>query len=213
MAWFKCVGNGNNNVPQIIPVDNYHGANTTVPHQYTVLEDGLYLVVTSNGYTGARSVTLPQGRTAIINQDVAPTGDSRGALFVASYLQSGDVIDIISGYGGTWQENGCMVFLLKNIALSTVYDTDSIADDTLTCTLPSNNNYYLSLGVCMGSNINNFYDSITDVVAPLLKLNMLIGQNTEIVVYLNTGNLTPQLDMYGFDGGGVCYCIINASLQ
>lgn len=205
-------GGGGNTVPQMIPVANYHGSNSSVPFVYTVLEDGLYLIVTSNGYTGVRSVTLPQNRTAIINQDVAPVGDSRGALVVAANLQTNDEVEIISGHGGGWQQNGCIIFLLKNITLTTVYDTEAISDNTLTYDLPLDNNYYLSLGVCMGGGISNFYDSIVDTSAPLLKENFLIGQNTEFVAYLETGNSTPQLSMYGYDGGGVCYCIINATI-
>ena len=216
MSWFRCIGNGGgggeDTAPQMIPVANYHGSNSSVPFFYTVLEDGLYLIVTSNGYTGTRSVTLPQNRTAIINQDVAPEGDSRGALVVAANLQTNDEVEIISGHGGGWQQNGCIIFLLKNITLTTVYDTEAISDNTLTYDLPSDNNYYLSIGVCMGGGIGNFYDSIVDTSAPLLKENFLIGQNTEFVAYLETGNSTPQLSMYGYDGGGVCYCIINATI-
>ena len=73
MALYRCVG-GNGSGPgpsapsyeiELIENNTTNGSST-----FTITEDGTYLIIVSNSHSGSRSITLPQGRTATIQEDI-----------------------------------------------------------------------------------------------------------------------------------------------
>lgn len=193
--------------PTIIPVfNNLDRGNST----YTVLEDGLYLIEVSNSYQGTRSIMLPSGRTSIISQSM--TGTDRGMSIEIVELKSGDVITL-SATSMQWTALSKCIFLLKNIEVLSVYDTDYADDTTLTySSVPSTEDHYMSIGVCFGAGPSKYYDSTVDTTIPLERDDEG-GNLTLCSVRLDKGKNFPTLSYYGYDGGGAYLCVLSVQVQ
>lgn len=192
--------------PTIIPVfNNLDRGNST----YTVLEDGLYLIEVSNSYQGSRSITLPSGRTSIISQSM--TGTDRGMSIEIVELKSGDEITL-SATSMQWTALSKCIFLLKNIEVLSVQDTDYADDTTLAySSIPSTDNYYMTIGVCFGAGPGKYYDSTVDTVVPLERDDE--GGNLSLCsIRFDKGKNFPTLSYYGYDGGGAYLCVLNAQI-
>lgn len=192
--------------PVLIPVfGNTSSGNST----YTIIEDGLYLIEVTNSYQGSRSITLPSGRTPIVNEAIS--GNSRGTTIVIAELQSGDEITL-SATASTWLAFSKSVFLLKNIDALSVYDTDYVDDTTLVYnSIPSTDDYYMTIGVCFGREAGKYYDSTVNTVIPL-EQDDECGAMSLCSIRLDKGRNFPELSYYGYDGGGAYLCVLKVNV-
>ena len=207
-AGIKFVGGGSpQSQPVIIPVFSNTSSGSST---YTILEDGLYLIEVTNSYQGSRSITLPSGRTPIVNQTI--DGSSRGTTIEIVELQSGDEITL-SATASTWLAFSKSVFLLKNIVVSSVYDTDGVDDTTLTYnSIPSTDDYYMTIGVCFGRQTENYYDGTVNTQIPLEQEDFS-GIMTLGSIRIDKGSNFPTLSYYGYDGGGAYLCVLSVDIN
>lgn len=193
--------------PIIIPVFNSTESGIST---YTVIEDGLYLIEVSNSYSGTRSITLPSGRTPIVNEAIS--GDSRGTTIEIVELKSGDEITL-SATVSQWVSFSKNISLLRNIEVLNVYDTDYADDTTLTYnSIPSTDDYYMTIGVCFGRQENNYYDGTVNTKIPSEQEDFS-GTTTLGSIRLDKGKNFPELSYYGYDGGGAYLCVLNVRVQ
>lgn len=170
---------------------------------FTIEEDGTYLIVVSNSYQGSRSVTLPQGRTAIINQDIETT---YGMTVVVADLQEDDVVTM-SAAPATWTAFSKQIYKLTNVTASTVYGSQANNDGAYTYTLPTTGNY-LVVGMSFGRTSTDYRDdTLQDKAAK--SISNEVGANTITKVYADAGENMPEFSMYGYDGGGVFFVALN----
>ncbi len=170
---------------------------------YTIDEDGTYLIIVSNSYQGARSITLPQGRTAIINQSVEVTDGLRGMTIVVADLLEDDVVTM-SATPVTWVAFSKQIYKLTNINVQSVYETKAKNDNSETYSAPASGDY-LVVGLCFGRTEAYYRDDTKGSGNGVTRYNT---QNTITKIYADKGENIPQLDMYGYDGGGVFYIAI-----
>lgn len=190
----------------VIPVFNDVSSGSST---YTVIEDGLYLIEVSNSYQGTRSITLPSGRTPIVSQTL--TGDNRGLDVNIVELQKGDEV-ILSATASTWLAYSKSIFLLKNIEVSGVYDTDYADDITLTYdSIPSTDDFYMTVGVCFGRERGKYYDSTVNTAIPF-EQDDECGAMSLCSIRLDKGRNFPELSYYGYDGGGAYLCVLSVDV-
>lgn len=197
-------------------VDSYDSKGS---HQYTVQENGMYLIIVSTGQayrpTNA-SITLPQGRSAIIedlmNYELSDTFQAQVRYCIAD-LQVGDVITTeIVRSDGAWNTNLNDIYKLSGIRInsnsSVIKHLERVGDGTASYTPPSDNNYYLEIGVAYATYGNKH--NYTDLTGkePEVVVEEETGYKSLIAFYYGQGNKLPTISMQGYDGGaGIVGCI------
>ena len=121
---------------------------TSGSSSFTITEDGTYLIIVSVSHLGSRSITLPQGRTATISQDVEINDGHRGISVVVADLMANDVVTL-SATPTNWNAFGKLIYKLSNTSVNAVYSTKSKADGTDTFSVPTSSDY-IAVGVCLG---------------------------------------------------------------
>jgi hypothetical protein len=170
---------------------------------FTITEDGTYLIVVSNSYQGSRSITLPQGRTATINQDVETT---YGMTIVVADLQENDVVTM-SATPSTWAAFSKQIYKLTNINTGLVQNKVAKNDGSQTFSVPTSGDF-LVVGLCFGRTSADYRDDTAETKAAK-SISREVGANTNVNVYADKGENIPTLDLYGYDGGGAFFISIN----
>lgn len=214
MAWFKCIGpieGGEIPGPKVTPI--WWAARSGYDAYFTAPVSGLYLLQASCGYQGTANITLPSGKTPIINETVpCVSGEtSRLAKYIIVELEANDVVTYYTVENGQWPEFCALAFLLENIDTSsiTVYDTEGLNDDVLSySSIPSTSDIYMSIASYFGSNWANYRNDT--VISGSLKenINQPGAKNTSCSIIIDEGQNFPTLSYYGYDGGGVCLLIL-----
>lgn len=210
MAFYPCLQavntGGSSAYPHVSLVQEYttSGAST-----YTITESGTYLLIVSNSLQGSRDITLPAGRTAIINENIEPTsGSIYGTTVVVVDLQANDEI-ILSASPGGWTAFSKQVYKLEDATISSVYGTQANIDGHYSYTLSGSGTYIL-VGVCFGRTTFDYYDESSVRTCCYLGHDSPVNCTyTKVVV--GTGDEIGQHDLYGYDGGGVDFIAINIS--
>lgn len=179
---------------------------TSGSSSFTITEDGTYLIIASVSYQGSRSITLPQGRTATINQDVEIADGHRGMTVVVVDLEEDDVVTI-STTPSQWNAFGKLIYKLSNVSVSSVYSTQTKADGTQTFSVPTSGDY-LVVGLCFGLQSGYYYD-LTEEDYATKNITTRVGVNTLSRIFADKGNNIPTLELYGNDGGGAFFIAIN----
>lgn len=182
-------GGGGSVTPSIT---NVYDSNTSGSSSYTVLKDGLYLIINSYSYYATHSVTL--SRTPIISGYI---GSDRGMTWDIVNLKKNDVVTMVNT-PSSWDAFGKIIYLLENITVDSLSDSEGVDDGTATLTPPSGN--YLMVGVAMGRTSNDYSNNTDTTGFNGIKLEDEIGVNTSIGVYY--GDDIPEGNFYGYDGGG-----------
>lgn len=182
-------GGGGSVTPSITKV---YDSNTSGSSSYTVLKDGLYLIINSYSYNATHSVTL--SRTPIISGYI---GSDRGMTWDIVNLKKDDVVTMVNT-PSSWDAFGKVIYLLENITVDSLSDSEGVDDGTAILTPPSGN--YLMVGVAMGRTSNDYSNNTDTTGFNGIKLEDEIGVNTSIGVYY--GDDIPEGNFYGYDGGG-----------
>ncbi len=174
---------------------------------FTITENGTYLIIVSVSHQGSKSITLPQGRTATIEQavEVADEGH-RGMTVVIADLEANDVVTL-SATPSQWNAFSKQIYKLSNVSASSVYSTQAKADGNQTFSVPASGNY-LVVGLCFGISSGYYYDMTSGSIASK-NVTTNVGVNAIAKVYADEGNNIPVLDLYGYDGGGAFFIAIN----
>lgn len=175
---------------------------------YTVLEKGLYLIIVSVSYQGNKSITLPQGRTPIVNENVV-VNTSIGVQCVAVNLFEGDIVTL-NAQNSNWAAFSKQIYKLKGITIQSVYGTDAVQDNTLSFSVPDNDNEYMVIGTCFGGESHKF--TVNTDGTPAIK-TFVGGTETYTVIMADKGHFVPDLEMYGYDGGGVFFVGLNITIE
>ena len=176
---------------------------------YTITESGTYLIVVSVSFRGTRSITLPAGRTAKINQSVEIDNDGvRGMTVVVADLQANDVVTM-SATPSTWAAFSKQIYKLTNVSVTSVYSTQAKVDGTQTFSVPTSGDY-LVLGLCFGLQSGYYYD-LTEETYASKNITARVGVNTLSRIFVDSGENIPTLELYGNDGGGDFFVAISLS--
>lgn len=179
---------------------------TSGSSSFTITEDGTYLIIVSVSHQGSRIITLPQGRTATISQDVEINDGHRGMSVVVADLMANDVVTL-SATPTNWNAFGKLIYKLSNTSVNAVYSTKSKADGTETFSVPKSGDY-LVVGVCFGLQSGYYYD-LTEEDYATKNITTRVGVNTLSRIFADKGNNIPTLELYGNDGGGAFFIAIN----
>lgn len=179
---------------------------TSGSSSFTITEDGTYLIIVSVSHQGSRSITLPQGRTATISQDVEINDGHRGMSVVVVDLMANDVVTL-SATPTNWNAFGKLIYKLSNTSVNAVYNTKSKADGTETFSVPTSGDY-LVICVCFGLTSGYYYD-LTDEVFASKNITNRTGVNTLSRVFADKGENIPTIELYGNDGGGDFFVAIS----
>ena len=179
---------------------------TSGSSSFTITEDGTYLIIASVSHLGSRSITLPQGRTATISQDVEINDGHRGISVVVVDLMANDVVTL-SATPTNWNAFGKLIYKLSNTSVNAVYSTKSKADGTETFSVPTSGDY-LVVGLCFGLQSGYYYD-LTEEDYASKNITTRAGVNTLSRIFADKGNNIPTLELYGNDGGGAFFIAIN----
>ena len=177
--------------PQIIKVydDTTSGSST-----YTVIQDGLYLIINSYSAYSTHSITLPQNRIPIVSGDV---GIDRGMSWNVVELQTGDVITIET-IPSDWVAFSKVIYRLEDIIVKSLANSVGVDDSTATLTPPTGT--FLMVGVSMGRTSSDYVNNTVTTGHDCLTVEGEVGVNTTIGTYY--GNDLPEGNFYGYDGGG-----------
>lgn len=170
---------------------------------FTITEDGTYLIIASNSYQGSRSITLPQGRTATIDEDIETT---YGMTVIVVDLQANDVVTM-SATPSTWAAFSKQIYKLTNISVSSVDDTEAKNDGSQTFSVSASGDY-LVVGLCFGRLDANYRDDTSETKSSN-NINNKVGVNTITRVFADNGANIPELNLYGYDGGGDFFISMN----
>lgn len=204
MNLYRCTGAGG--VASVEPSIQLVENNTTSGSStFTVAESGTYMIIVSNSLGGSRSVTLPQGRTALFNEAIETT---YGSTVVIVELQANDVITM-SASPDQWVAFSKQIYKINNFAVSSVAVKDA-QNDTSDSYSRTGSGKEMAIGICFGRTSADFYESTIEYksVRSLMNKN---GVNTITHIYIDEISNTPTIELYGFDGGGINYISFNIS--
>lgn len=196
----------NNVISQEKGIELVENNNTSGSSTFTIEEDGTYLIIASVSHQGTRSITLPQGKTATIEQDVELNDGHRGISVVVADLLANDVVTL-SATPTNWNAFGKLIYKLSNTSVNAVYSTKSKADGTETFSVPTSGDY-LVISVCFGLTSGYYYD-LTDEVFASKNITTRAGVNTLSRVFADKGENIPTIELYGNDGGGDFFVAIS----
>lgn len=206
MAFYPCLQAVSTPAPSTLPSINLLQSYTTSgASNYTVTENGTYMFIVSNSLSGSRSITLPQGRTAIVNEAVETT---YGMTVVIVELQANDVVGL-SATPDQWLAFSKQVYKIEDLTSFSVVGSQANNDGHYTYSLPSAGQYLL-IGLCFGRDVTNYYDESDVLLIPYILYNDI---NILTLTKICYGNLTtiPEQALYGYDGGGVCFLALSVS--
>ena len=174
---------------------------TPGPYTFTVSEAGKYLFVLSYSYSGSASITLPSGKTAIVDENVTADNNIVGFKVVIVDLDIGDQV-VISTTTNGWNGNYKGIFKLKGIEVNTNIYSSCTRDAIKTTTSSdiSGSGKALCIGAACGRSESNYWDhSIFSQQSPIFQGYC----NTLTVVRITYSDLSTLNDviMYGYDGG------------
>ena len=175
---------------------------------FTITEDGTYLIIASVSHQGSRSITLPQGRTATINQSVEINDGHRGMTVVVADLKEDDVVTMVAT-PTQWNAFGKLIYKLSNLSANSVYSTQTKGDGTQTFSVPTSGDY-LVIGLCFGLQSGYYYD-LTEEDSASKNITTRAGVNTLSRVFADKGENIPTIELYGNDGGGDFFVAISIS--
>lgn len=172
---------------------------------YTITEDGLYLIVVSAGYQGSLNITLPSGRTAMLNTPLIAT--LRKATFVVAELQEGDVVYTQANYNGPWPNSARVICKLSNVETISVNYSMIKGDSTTSPTMPTDDTHrYIIFGISGGRTSANSVD-YTKYNEDTPHFSKKVGNNSTAMCEWGDLELLVKPSMYGYDGGAVSYVI------
>lgn len=174
---------------------------TAGTYTFTVSEAGKYLFVLSYSYSGSATITLPSGKTAIIDENVTADNNIVGFKVVIVDLDVGEQV-IISTTTNGWNGNYKGIFKLKGIEVNTNIYSSCTRDAIKTTTSSdiSGSGKALCISAACGRSENNYWDhSIFSQQAPIFQGYC----DTLTVVRITYSDLSTLNDvvMYGYDGG------------
>lgn len=188
--------------PEITKVyDNETSGSTT----YTILKDGLYLIINSYSYDGTHSVSLPSGRLPIVTGYV---GNYRGMTWDVVELKKDDVVTIVNT-PSSWDAFSKVIYYLKDIDVTSFVESD-IEDDSTVIYTPPTTGRYLMVGVGMGRTSNDYRNDTDTTGCDCLIVEGDVGVNTTIGLYYGDGDKLPTAEFYGYDGGCGCVALFRA---
>lgn len=204
MNLFRCTGSGGVALvePSIELIENNTTSGATT---HTITQNGTYMIIVSNSLGGSRSITLPQGRTALFNEDIETT---YGSTVVIADLQANDVVTM-SASPDQWVAFSKQIYKLNNFVVNSVSLKDAQNDISDNYTVTGNNKYMI-IATCFGRTVNDYYESTSDAKTcrSLLNKNAV---NTLTHIYLDVADNTPTIVIYGYDGGGINYIRFSVS--
>ena len=170
---------------------------------YTITDDGLYLIIASQSYGGSASITLPSGRTELLNGDIR--SGNRGMVWNLVELQTDDIVTM-SATASSWTAFSKSIYKLNNMNFnsnSSVVNSAMISDNTAQLAPPSTDDKCLIFGVGMGRASGN-YRNDTDTTGKVIDAQYTgtVGVNTVVALYYGTASDLPTVSLYGYDGGG-----------
>lgn len=196
----------NNVISQEKGIELVENNTTSGSSTYTIEEDGTYLIIASVSHQGTRSITLPQGRTATIEQDVELNDGHRGMTVVVADLEEDDVVTMVTT-PSQWNAFGKLIYKLSNVSADSVYSTQAKGDGTQTFSVPTSGNY-LVVGLCFGLQSGYYYD-LTEENSASKNITTRAGVNTLLRIFVDSGENIPTLELYGNDGGGDFFIALN----
>lgn len=133
-------------------LDQY-GSESSYTRNYTVVEDGLYLLVCSGNYsTSARhKITLPEGVTPIVNTNT----ENAGSHIIVTNLSVDDVITFAVTTRNNNKINACAVYKIDGTEIkSLVQQTRNTGSGNFSYANTGTNNTYFVLAIqCSGNRI------------------------------------------------------------
>lgn len=210
MNYFKVTkkqsGGGGGTLPKVYLEQSYTQSGSST---YTVTTSGMYMLIVSNSLQGSRSITLPQGRTAIIDEDIEPSsGSIYGSTVVIANLQAGDEVTL-NATPDSWAAFSKQVYRLEDVSISSVYGTQANVDGHYSYTMSGSSTYIL-VGICFGRTAFDYYDE-SDIRAYYGLSNNTPDNCTLTKICIGTGSEIGEQELYGYDGGGVDFIAINAT--
>ena len=208
MAFYPCLQAVSSPTPSSTPsIALVANITTSGSSTYTITENGLYLLIVSDSYQGSRSITLPSGRTPIINETIET---SYGSTIVVVELQANDVVTLDATPGG-WLAFSKQVYKLSNLSVVSLYGKQANNDGTYSYTVPSIGQY-LVVGICFGLSTQlKQYTDETEQSTVCRSIANEVGLYAYTRIYIDEGTNIPELTLFGYDGGGVNYLALNVT--
>ena len=164
---------------------------------YTIETTGLYEIFYCLSLQSTVSVTLPNDANVLFEQDMSVS--SHPVKHIVAELHEGDTVTIAQT-PSQWNAVISGVLKLDAISVVDVAHTGSVADSTITYTLPNDNKYYLVVGACAGKPTgNNSIDSTSGGTPEITRT--LTGSGVRFRSVVVRGSDSPNFSFYGYDGG------------
>lgn len=164
---------------------------------YTIETTGVYDIFYCLSLQSTVSVTLPNNANVLFENDL--TVSSHPVKHIVAELHEGDTVTIAQT-PSQWNAVVSGVLKLDAISVVDVAHTGSIADNTITYTLPNDNKYYLVVGACVGKPTgNNAVDSTSGGTPEITRT--LTGSGVRFRSVVVKGSDSPSFSFYGYDGG------------
>lgn len=164
---------------------------------YTIETNGVYDIFYCLSLQSTVSVTLPQNANVLFENDL--TVSSHPVKHIVAELHEGDTVTIAQT-PSQWNAVVSGVLKLDAISVVDVAHTGSIADSTITYTLPNDNKYYLVVGACVGKPTGNNAEDSTSGGTPEIT-RTLTGSGVRFRSVVVKGSDSPSFSFYGYDGG------------
>ena len=164
---------------------------------YTIETTGVYEIFYCLSLQSTVSVTLPNDANVLFENDL--TVSSHPVKHIVAELHEGDTVTIAQT-PSQWNAVVSGVLKLDAISVVDVAHTGSIADSTITYTLPNDNKYYLVVGACVGKPTGNNAEDSTSGGTPEIT-RTLTGSGVRFRSVVVKGSDSPSFSFYGYDGG------------
>ena len=164
---------------------------------YTIETTGVYDIFYCLSLQSTVSVTLPNNANVLFENDL--TVSNHPVKHIIAELHEGDTVTIAQT-PSQWTAVVSGVLKLDAISVVDVAHTGSVADSTITYTLPNDNKYYLVVGACVGKPTgNNAVDNTSGGTPDITRT--LTGSGARVRSVVVKGSDSPSFSFYGYDGG------------
>lgn len=210
MTWFKCIG-GSAPSPVVTPKLALKYINSTAgATNYTIPNDGIYLIAVTFSLAGSGSITLPSGRTATYSSDFIITdaqSREKGTKIAVVSLEAGDVVTL-SATAGAWNAFSKIVVELP-FGVTTLVDSNIVSDNEMNYTLSTGSGTVLCIVTAWARQrvSSNLYD-YTDISVDTDTVAGYAAINTMFRAFICDVADFPTITARGYDGGGVIAVVL-----